>query len=299
MSEWTKKRPKCCHVKNGGLYLVKKNKWTMISRIEQGESVFYENYSRMISTKKGTLGHIMIEFKKHKLPGYAKSTQREYTRIIDRVLIPTYGKFMPAQIEPRHVGEHLEAALEAGSPVAGNREMAVLGSVYQYAIRLGECNYSPTKGVSRNTERARTRYVDDVEFYEHFERAPVQVQHMVMATYLTSLRQGSLRALIIDLALTDEGLRADESKDGKRMLIKWTPLLRQLVNDAKARSRCEHLFTNSKGQRWRLSSIQTALTRWNAPFTFHDLRAKAESDSESGFNLLSRYNRLRVVEAVR
>ncbi len=271
----------------------------IIKQNEQGESVFFEHYARMVSTQKGTLGDVMIRYKREVLPEKAKSTQRDYRRIINHVLIPHYGKFFPADIQPKDIGKHYEAAKDAGSPVAGNREMSVLGSVFQYAIRLGLCNYSPTIGVRRNTERPRTRYAEDAEFYEHFERAPVQVQHMVMATYLTSLRQRSLRALLIDVAVTDEGLRADESKDGKRMLIKWTPMLRQLVSDAKSVSYTDHLFTNSKGQHWGLSSIQTALTRWNAPFTFHDLRAKAESDSESGFNLLSRYNRLRVVEAVR
>jgi hypothetical protein len=96
-----------------------------------------------------------------------------------------------------------------------------------------------------------------------------------------------------------EGLRVRQSKDGKHELRQWTDSLRRLVRKELERSRCDRIFTNRSGQPWSLSGLQSAMRRLNVNWTFHDIRAKADSDHETGLGLMRRYNRARRLKAVK
>jgi hypothetical protein len=48
-----------------------------------------------------------------------------------------------------------------------------------------------------------------------------------------------------------------------------------------------------------MSAIQSAMRRLDVSWTFHDLRAKADSDHETGLGLMCRYNRARRLRAVK
>ena len=298
VAKWYEKLPTNCRVRSGSVYYRKGGNDTKLSRVDQGESVFYERYLRRVAPTPGTLHDVMVKYKQVKLPLLAKSTQKDYTRIIDNILVPEFGHMRPHDVTPSDIGAYLEYRLQQDHGPAGNREVSVFGSVFQYAIRIASCNHDPTKGVRRNPEHPRTRYISDEQFREAIDRAPIQVRHMMVVGYLTGFRQKDLRNLTEE-NLTDEGLSVYQSKDGKMVTVKWSPLLRQFVQEAIDRSQCEYVLTNGYGQHWKLHAFQNAFKKVKAGFTFHDLRAKAESDSAEGLNLLSRYNRLRVVEAVR
>jgi len=59
------------------------------------------------------------------------------------------------------------------------------------------------------------------------------------------------------------------------------------------------VFTDTNGEPWGFWAVQSAMRRLDVDWTFHDLRAKAESDHATGLGLLSRYKRARNLEPVR
>ena len=122
---------------------------------------------------------------------------------------------------------------------------------------------------------------------------------MLELAYLTGLRQGDLIRLT-HLQIREDGIHVTESKRGRRIRVQWSAPLRVVVQRATARAGiCPRLLTNSRGEPWTSSGFQTAFQRLGVPWTFHDLRAKAESDHETGLGLLSRYQRARILTPVR
>jgi integrase len=152
--------------------------------------------------------------------------------------------------------------------------------------------------VRRNKEKPRSRYVTDDEFQAALDRSIGQVQDLLELAYLTGLRQGDLRRLKRSQIKPDV-IEIQEEKTGKRLAIEISPALRKVL--MRAQSRCDSIYvlTNSKGQPWGLWAIQSFMRRLDVDWTFHDLRAKAESDHKTGLGLMASYKRAKTVTAVR
>lgn len=238
----------------------------------------------------------------HQMKKLSVSTQPDYERIIDNVLRPFCGHMHPDDLTSQDVAAYLEMRDRAGHGARGNKEMAVLSSLYNHGMRIRACSVNPCYGVRRNKERARTLYIEDPQLRRPLRQAPAGFRHLLWAAYLTGFRQRDLRNLSRDDVLP-EGIRVRQSKDGKHELRLWTESLRKVVRRALARSKCEYVFANEHGQHWSLSAVQSAMRRLRAQtghdWRFHDLRAKADSDSESGLGLMRRYNRARRLKAVK
>jgi len=208
----------------------------------------------------------------------------------------------PDDLTSQDCAAYLQERESSGRSAMGNKEMAVLSSVYNHGMRIRACVANPTYGVRRNKERARTYYVEDQALRPALWKAPTGLRHLLWAAYLTGYRQKDLRYITKD-DLLPEGIRVRQSKDGKHELRLWSDSLRKVVRRALARSQCQYVFTNERGQHWSRESIKSAMQRLKAKvganWHFHDLRAKADSDHETGLGLMRRYNRARRLKAVK
>lgn len=296
------KLPPKVHRKGPSLYYVHKNKWTRLCASDAQEHVIHAELWKLLRKGADTLGAVMESYKIKALPKLALSTQPDYERIIDNVLMPFCGHMHPDDLTSQDIAAYLEMRDEDGHGARGNKEMAVLSSVYNHGLRIRSCVSNPCYGVRRNPEKARTYYVEDQEFRPLLRRAPAGFRHLLWVAYLTGFRQRDLRNVTRD-DLLPAGLRVRQSKDGKHELRLWSESLRKVVRRALARSQCQYVFTNERGQHWSLSAVQSAMRRLKAqePFSwrFHDLRAKADSDHETGLGLMRRYNRARKLKAVK
>lgn len=293
-----KKLPKNVYPKGPSLYYVRKNKWTRLCRIDAPEEELHRELWKILAKGAGTLSGVMDEYIENGLPKKAMSTQRDYANIIKRQLRPTFGHMRPDDVSSQDIAVYLEHRERKGHGPAGNREISCLSSVFNHGMRIRACSYNPCYGVRRNTEKERTRYVTDQELRVGLRFAHVSLRRILWAAYLTGFRQKDLRLLIRSDVLP-EGLRVRQSKDGKHELRQWTDSLRRLVRKELERSQCQRIFTNRSGQPWSLSALQSAMRRLNMDWTFHDIRAKADSDHETGLGLMRRYNRARRLKAVK
>lgn len=119
----------------------------------------------------------------------APRTLEDYTR--DAIPLKAFfGAMYPIGIEPSHVAEYLDTNLELGRGVRANREKACLSSMFTWLIRTGQAGVknNPCKGVKRNKETKRERYVEDDEMHATLEDAPVQVWAMAELVYRTLQR---------------------------------------------------------------------------------------------------------------
>src|SRR5574343_236653 len=205
--------PKGVYQKNGRWYRVVRNKWIALTRVDEGLVALRRALRDTPSTPlPKTVGELLGCY----LPQaeIAPGTRREYERIADTRLAHHFGAMPISALTPAHVAMYLEKRKRDGHPHMGNRERAVLSAAYEFAMRQGWANGNPCRGVRRNRETPRRRYVTDAEFLEAFEAAPEPLQDVLALALLTGLRQGDLRALRRQ-DWKEDGLYVRESKTGK------------------------------------------------------------------------------------
>lgn len=289
------KLPPKVHVKHGSYYYVHKNTWTRLSRLADGEDTLYKRLAEHKSEKPPeTISELLRLYIRTGLPGKAPSTKREYERHVlgskktkPGPLMKSFGHMAAVNVEPADVAQYIESR----GGVTANREMSTLSDMFQWAMRKGYVTSNPCRGVRRNPEKPRTRYLEDDELRKIIDAGTDYEAQFISAAYLTGMRQQDLIAMTKDW-ITDAGIQWREGKTGRRRLIAWSPTLWNIVEAALERSECERVFTNSSGQPWTKWGVQSLLRRIRRKsevegFTLHDIRAKAGSDAEDGRGLLA------------
>jgi integrase len=155
--------------------------------------------------------------------------------------------------------------------------------------------------VRRNPQPPRTRYVEHDELRAARAGASEAFRDFLDGLYLTGLRQGELRRLKKS-QVTAERITVREPKTGKLVVIEISDDLRNVLLRACSRSPNSPLvFTNTHGEPWTVWAIQSQSRRLKGKtdWTLHDVRAKAETDSDSGLGLLPLYRRARRIKAGR
>lgn len=312
--------PKGVYQKNGRWYRVVRNKWVALTRVDEGLAALRKALRETPTDRPATtIAELLAAY----LPQaeISPSTRPEYERIADTRLAHHFGQMPIASLTPKHVAMYLEKRKRDGHAPMGNREKAVLSAAYEFAMRQGWANGNPCRGVRRNKELPRRRYVTDAEFLEAFEAAPEPLQDALALALLTGLRQGDLRALRRE-DLKEDGIHVTEAKTGKRKTVQWTDATRYFVRRAlerqeriaarpadpklhrQARTVSTHVLTNKFGEPWTMAGLQTAFKRLKTDWHFHDLRAKAASDASHnilghGSGMLGVYVRRQAVKALR
>lgn len=292
--------PPKVHVKHGSYYYVHKNTWTKLSRLDEGEDTLYKALAVLKAEKPPEkLLELFRLYIRTGLPGKKPATKREYERHINGTaktkpgpLMRAFGNMTAVNVTPADVAQYLETR----GGVTANREMSTLSDMYQWAMRKGYVQYNPCRGVRRNPEKPRTRYLEDDELRAIIDVGKDYEAQFISAAYLTGMRQQDLIAMTKDW-ITEEGIQWREGKTQRRRLIAWSPTLWNIVEAALDRSKCDRVFTNSSGQPWTKWGVQSLLRRIRKnvrrekvemqDFTLHDIRAKAGSDAEDGRGLLA------------
>jgi integrase len=233
--------------------------WTKLGRVSDGDHALYKALAEITNPRVRTCNDLFNGFLASiKFKSLAPATQRDYSGYIRRTLRPVFGHCDPHEVTSGHVAQFLQRRQDGGSAVVANREMACLSTVFNYGMRTTPpgCNSNPCHGVSRNTERPRTRYVEHDEFRKVFDAVSEPFQDFLAALYLTGLRQQDIRALKRS-QITPQGLRVTHKKTdqstGKTVLVEMSDALRYLSSEPRlarrARYTCSRTRTEIRGAR--------------------------------------------------
>ncbi len=225
----------------------------------------------------------------------AASTQQDYRgyhrRICSKMLedgryfgdIPLKNWTIPT------VRKYLDQREKEDACIGGNREKSYISLVFSWAIErdLGGVTINPAKGVRRNEERARTRYVTDAEFEAAKSELSGYLPIIMELAYLLRARLSEVLDLTRDDVL-DEGIYLHRRKGSRDAITRWSPALKSAVDAAKIlriNLFGKHLIQGRSGDRLSESTVQTACGRfmrkkWQGErFTIHDLKAKGITDT--------------------
>lgn len=280
----------------------------LLARFDEGEAAVYAALAKIISPKATTIADMLLAFRlSFEFRELAHRTQLDYCKYIDGALVPTFGHMAPHELTTAECAQWLRLEKQRGAGSQANKKMACLSSAYQFALGTGMAEFNPCRGIRRNKTRARDRYVRHDEFLLYFEPAPEHLQDIMAGIYLMELRPHEARDML-KTSLTPKGIvNEGETKTGKLKIIEWSPALQFFLTRATSRApHSPYVFTNSRGEKWTetamhsaLATVRDTLPPGSPRWTFHDLRAKGESDhKDGGHGLLSLYKRARFVRPV-
>lgn len=222
--------------------------------------------------KAWTVKELVAEYREGHFPNLRPATQKAYDYTFDRFILPELGKRKVAEIEPADALRLLRSAeaacrkIEDGAIVSSgkttaNRVLATASSLFGEAIRLGLRTDNPCRGVRRNPESRRERFLSEAETARLLlacDASPHTVAaNLIRLLIFTGARKGeSLVAKWSEFDL-EAGVWTKPSHHTKQKRIHSVPispaaiaLLQEMWTDAKASGQMDWLFPGGvKGKR--------------------------------------------------
>lgn len=259
----------------------------------------------------GTVEELVLNYEADELPTFKrKETQDEYQGRIRRIRA-AFGTMRYPKTEaealsikvlrPVNITKHLHDNRERAS--SANKDIQLLSRMFRLArVRWGLSTYNPCESIEYLPESPRDQYVDDDQYRKIYEAAGPVLKCMLEISSQTGARIGMIRDIRIGdfdqehivLRVTKKrNDRGYESKSYDMTPDLWRALcsaleLRKHNRGGAASLPSDYLFITKHGKPytkesfktlWRI--VRTKLGLEAREITFHDMRAKAASDSDS------------------
>jgi Arm DNA-binding domain/Phage integrase, N-terminal SAM-like domain len=145
-----------------------------------------------------TVADLCARFEAEHLPRLRPSTKQYYRAIVRNEIEPALGTIKVTAVEYEHV-DRLNAKISKRAPYMANRVLTVLSKMFALAILWKMRPDNPVRGVERNREHKRKRYLSAAELArltkalaEHHNQQAANVFRLLL---LTGARRGPFRDL--------------------------------------------------------------------------------------------------------
>jgi integrase len=229
-----------------------------------------------------TVADLIDRFRDEHLPRKRPSTADAYDRILRLHIGPHFGPHTKvADVRFEDVDALHRKITKTGATYVANRVIAVLSKMFALAIRWRWCEANPVRGVEKNNEHHRRRYLSGDELARLLaalaDYSDRQVADAIRILLLTGARRGevlSLRWADLDLDLGVWSKPAASTKQGKAHRVPLSAAAMEVLRRQPRRS--EFVFS-SHGATGHLVEVKKAW-RWItraadiADLRLHDLR---------------------------
>jgi integrase len=227
----------------------------ILARVRLGEDPVKDKKMRR---EEQTLGAITERFLyEHVRAKRKKSTAVEYERLINKHINPRLGTKTLSNITREDVARLHQGLRD--TPYQANRVRAILSAIFNWANQVGsftgEC---PTKGIEKNPEKTRERYLSRDEFArlaraldaaESTRTEPQAAIDAIRLLALTGCRKNEIQKLRWDeVDLLNRCLRLGDTKTGARVVPLCPPavIILDKLHDQDHR---EHVFPGRHGSK--------------------------------------------------
>ncbi|MER9449338.1 tyrosine-type recombinase/integrase [Mesorhizobium sp. M0254] len=144
-----------------------------------------------------TVGDLCDRFEKEHLTKKRDSTARDYKALIKNHILPALKNKKVAEVEFTDI-DGLHRKISKTAPYLANRTVAVLSKMFGLAIKWRWRTDNPAKGIERNDEQKRHRYLSPAELAKLTEALTAledqQAANIFRLLLLTGARRGEVQA---------------------------------------------------------------------------------------------------------
>lgn len=208
-----------------------------------------------------TVADLCERFQREHLPKKRAATVRDYNALIERHILPTLknrkvGEVTFTDIDDLHRTISKGKAPKKGAPWLANRTVAVLSKMFSLAIKWQWRTDNPARGIERNDEPKRHRYLSVAELAgltkalaEHDDQ---QAANIIRLLLLTGARRNEVQAARWDQFDLTVGVWTKPGSTTKQNTMHRVPLsapARQLLSDLRDRANddAEYVFPGRSG----------------------------------------------------
>jgi integrase len=268
--------PACVYQKHGAFWYVRNGRWI---RLGSNLTEALTEYARLQERPTGGMAKLIDDALKEMWPKLKPNTRKGYEAAAKK-LREMLADFSPEQVKPKHIAG-IKVALK-DTPNMANRVLSVLRSVFALAVEWQIVESNPCVGIRRHVEAKRDRFLTDQEVEAIKRAGSARLGCLIDLLYLTGQRVGDVLAIrLADLG--PEGISFRQAKTGAKLLVAWTPDLRDAVERAKALGGDIRHLTLFHTRRGGIPAYKTVQDEWTAARVkagvenahIHDLRAKS------------------------
>lgn len=243
----------------------------------------------------GTMGYWLKRWHIELKSRVAAKTLAERTRA-DYVtdtgpLTDFFGRMNPCAIEAKHIREYLDLGRDAKRPVRANREKAAFSACLTWMLERGHGGLTANvcRGVTRNPEKPRARYISDEEYLkvrEHLRPAELLWSELI---YRTLQRPSDILRWTKNNLIHDGNrllLRFRQSKTRSMVSIIVTDTLKaaiELLQISRSGVKTLYLVSREDGKPYTETGIASMFRKATVAanikdFAPYDLKAKGATD---------------------
>jgi integrase len=173
-----------------------------------------------------------------------KEDETKYKQYLAR---PLGGKKLSA-IGRRDIAQVHSSVSASGHPTTANRVLAMVSSVFGWAISAGLWDkLNPAKGIKRNRERSRDRFLQADELPHFFAALTTEPLDTVRDYVWVSLLTGARRANVLamrwrDISFDRAEWRIERTKNGEPQTVTLTPEAIEILRRRKPAEVAEYVF---------------------------------------------------------
>jgi integrase len=201
-----------------------------------------------------TVGDLCRRYKEEHLPKKRHGSQLEDQSLIATRILPAMQHLKVAEVSFSDINAlHLKITQE-GKPIRANRAIALLSKMFSLAVKWRMRSDTPVRGVERNQEYKRTRYLSGAELARLTEALAAypdqQAASIVRMLLLTGARRGEVLAAKWDDFDLETGTWTKPGATTKQKTEHRVPLsapARQLLAEMHEAKIAEHVFPGRYG----------------------------------------------------
>jgi integrase len=175
-----------------------------------------------------TMADMCERFTEGHLPKKRASTRESYGIIIEKLILPKMRHFKVIEVTFADVDALHRKITKDGSPYQANRAVAVLSKMFNFAIRWGWRTDNPAKGIERNQETKRDRYLSTDELARLSdalaEYRDQQAANIIRLLLLTGARSGEVKAMHWEHLDLENGVWTKPGSTTKQATLHRVPL---------------------------------------------------------------------------
>ena len=144
-----------------------------------------------------------------------------------------------SSVDRRAIASIHSAISSDGHPTVANRVLALISSVYGWAINAGVCESNPAIGIRRNKETSRDRFLQADELRRFFAALDEELNETVRDYFLMALFTGARRANVLAMHYDNINFeraewRINKTKNGTPQTVTLSPVAIEILQQRKA-----------------------------------------------------------------